>query len=345
MTSPATPDTAVDEADLFRLVRRLVDVPSVTGDEGPVGRLLVEELEARGFAPQTQTVEDGRRNVQVTDDGTRVVLCTHMDTVAPFIPSREDDAAIHGRGSCDAKGILATMIVAAQRLRARGRTDVGLLFLVGEETDSAGARAANGVAPSNEFLIVGEPTDGMLASGHKGMLAFEVEVAGRAAHSAYPHLGDSALHRLLDLLARIRAAPWGNDPVLGAATVNVGRIEGGVAMNVVAPSARATVAIRLVGPAAEARARLDELVAGDPALRVRIVSASDAVHCHTAEGFPTQPVAFGSDLFHLGRWGRPLLVGPGSIHVAHTDGEHVLKRDLVQAVSTYERLVERLVQA
>ncbi|MEZ4415979.1 MAG: M20/M25/M40 family metallo-hydrolase [Gemmatimonadota bacterium] len=332
----------MSERALFDLTRRLIDTPSVTGDEEAVGSLIAAELSARRFHPRFQSVDDHRRNVYVLEPQTRVVFCTHMDTVAPYIPSSEDDTWIHGRGACDAKGILAAMVVAAQRLHERGHTDVGLLFLVGEETDSQGARVANTLDNEVAYVVVGEPTQGTLASGHKGVLALEITVQGRAAHSAYPHLGDSAIHRLLDLLDRLRTLDWGSDPVLGEATLNVGTIQGGVAMNVVAPSARATVAIRLVGSASDALDRLHEALGDDPAVQTRIVSRSDAVRCHTVEGFPSEPVAFGSDLFYLDRWGRPLLIGPGSIHVAHTDGERIAKRDLLDAVDIYVRLAERL---
>ena len=326
--------------DLIALTRKLIDVPSVTGEEREVGALLERELRNRGFDPRVQRVGQGRHNVYVLPADAEVVLCTHMDTVGPFIPSSEDDLHVWGRGACDAKGIMAAMIVAAERLARDGRAP-GLLFVVGEETDSAGAKAANTLAPAARYIVVGEPTDGRLASGHKGMLAFELEATGEAAHSAYPHLGDSAVHRLLDALTRIRAHDWGNDPVLGEASVNVGRIEGGVAMNVVAPSARATVAIRLVGAAEEATAQLTSLV-DDERLTVRIISQSSAVHCVTVDDFPSTPVAFGSDLFYLDGWGQPLLMGPGSIHVAHRDDERIEKRALSDAVDDYVRLVERL---
>jgi len=333
----------LSDPGLIELARRLIDVPSVTGEEREVAVLIEQELRQRGFDPQIQPVAANRNNVFVLPPDAQVVFCTHMDTVGPFIPSSEDHEHLWGRGACDAKGIMAAMIVAAEHLRAMGHSP-GLLFVVGEETDSLGAKTANTLAPDVRYLIVGEPTEGRLASGHKGMLAFELEASGEAAHSAYPHLGDSALHRLLDALARIRAHGWGDDPVLGAATVNVGRIEGGVAMNVVAPSAKATVAIRLVGPVSEAKAQLASLV-DDERIDVRIISESSAVHCVTVDDFPSTPVAFGSDLFYLDDWGKPLLMGPGSIHVAHRDDERIEKRALSDAVDTYVRLVERLLDS
>ncbi len=325
------------DEQVVRLTRRLVDIPSVTGEEREVGDFLSGELTALGFGVEAQEVTPTRSNVLVLPEGARAVLCTHMDTVAPFIPSSEDDTHLWGRGACDAKGILAAMVAAAVRLRER-EYPVGMLFVVGEETDSVGAKTANKLSPGTDFLVVGEPTEGLLASGHKGMLAFELAVQGEAAHSAYPHLGDSAVHRLLDILSRVRGHDWGEDAVLGAASVNVGSIEGGVAMNVVAPTATATVSIRLVGSVAAARAALAGLTR-DERVSVRMITESSAVRCESVDGFPSVPVAFGTDLFHLTRWGRPLLMGPGSIHFAHRDDERIEKRALLRAVDDYVRLV------
>jgi acetylornithine deacetylase len=273
-----------------------------------------------------------------------VVFCTHIDTVPPFYPSAEDDDRIYGRGSCDAKGVLAAMVFAAVALRERGVGDLGLLFVVGEEVDSVGALAANDLESAARYVVVGEPTENRMANGHKGGFKFRLMAKGKAAHSAYPHLGESAIERLLDALADIRAADWGSSDVLGPATVNVGTIGGGLAANVLAPSAEAAVFIRVVGHAAEVRERLDAILGRHPATSYEIISQSDAVFCETRPGYEIAPVAFGTDIKSLKTFGKPLLIGPGSIHDAHTSGEKIGKKELVDAVAYYQRLALELLE-
>jgi acetylornithine deacetylase len=273
-----------------------------------------------------------------------LVFCTHIDTVPPFYPSSEDDDRIYGRGSCDAKGVLAPMVFAAVALRERGVDDVGLLFVVGEEVDSVGALAANALESRARYGVVGEPTESRMANGHKGGFKFRLMAKGKAAHSAYPHLGESAIERLLEALADIRAAEWGLSDVLGPATVNVGTIEGGLAANVLAPSAEAAVFIRVVGRAAEVRERLDAILDRHPATSYEIISQSDAVFCETRPGYEIAPVAFGTDIKSLKTFGKPLLIGPGSIHDAHTSGEKIGKKELVEAVAYYQRLALELLE-
>ncbi len=327
---------------LFEFIRELIDIPSVTGDEGPIARFLERELDTRGFPVTLQEVAPERFNVFAGDpDTARVVLCTHLDTAPPFIPSAEDDEFIYGRGACDAKGILAAMVAAAERLRTDG---VGLLFVVGEETDSAGARKANELGVQSRYIVVGEPTHNVPASGHKGAFGFVLKASGTAAHSAYPERGDSAIDRLLAALERVRHTSWGTDSVLGEASCNVGTIAGGEAGNVIAPNAEARVLVRTVGPAAEARATLDRLIEGDPKLRYDVVTESDAASCETLPGVAAAPVAFGSDIPSLTAFGKPLLFGPGSIHDAHTDDEKIAKRDVEDAVDLYCRAVTHLMQ-
>jgi acetylornithine deacetylase len=331
--------------DLFAQIRKGIDIPSVTGEEGDFARFVARILEERRYEVELQPVEGDRMNVYARAARVpRVVLCTHLDTVPPFIASSEDDETIFGRGSCDAKGILFSMIEAADRLRARDIQDVGMLFTVGEELDSIGASAACALAPGSEYVIVGEPTENRLASGHKGTFKFRLTVAGRAAHSAYPELGISAIDRLLDVLDVIRRAKWGYSDRLGAATVNIGTIGGGVASNVISPAAEAVVFVRVVGRASEARAVLDGILAGREGIGCEMVAVSDAVHCETPEGYEHAPVAFGTDISSLRGFGKPLLVGPGSIHVAHTAGERIAKREIVMAVELYEGLVMRLLE-
>ncbi len=287
---------------------------------------------------------DGRKNVYALSRGVlpRVVFCTHLDTVPPFYPSSEDEDHVYGRGSCDAKGVLAAMVFAAGALREQGVSDLGLLFVVGEEEDSVGALAANRLESRSRYVVVGEPTENRLASGHKGGLKFRLRAKGRAAHSAYPHLGDSAIERLLDALAEIRSSDWGRSDLLGPATVNIGTVSGGLASNVIAPDAEATVFIRVVGRADEVGAMLEGILARHPATSYELISRSDAVFCETRPGYEIAPVAFGTDIKSLKTFGKPLLIGPGSIHDAHTSKEKIGKREAEGAVSYYQRLALEL---
>jgi len=331
-------------SQLVDYIRRLVDIPSVTGSEQELASFLDEDLRARGFAVTLQDVVDRRKNVYAVSPRSlpRVVFCTHIDTVPPFYASSEDDEYIYGRGSCDAKGVLAAMVFAAVSLREQGIDDVGLLFVVGEEVDSVGALAANRLESRARYVVVGEPTENRMANGHKGGFKFRLTARGRAAHSAYPHLGESAIERLLDALGEIRAAEWGRSDVLGPATVNVGTLGGGLAANVLAPSAEATVFIRVVGRAAQVRETLDAILARHPATNYEIISQSDAVSCETRPGFDIAPVAFGTDIKSLKAFGKPLLIGPGSIHDAHTSREKIGKKEALEAVGYYQRLARDL---
>ncbi len=329
--------------NLFELTRRLIDIPSVSGEEREVGRFLASYLESLGYRVELQEVEAGRANVLATTGGpARVVLSTHTDTVPPFIPSAEDETHIRGRGACDAKGIIAAQVEAAEALRAEGVNAFGLLFTVDEELGSLGARAANEhpLARSCEYLINGEPTDNRLASGSKGSLRLRLSTEGRAAHSAYPERGESAIEKLLDVLASLRAAPWPRDEFFGETTCNVGTIGGGTRPNVIPADARAELQIRLVTPSSVVKKILEEAVAGRA--RVEYLSAAEPVRMHAVEGFEREVVRFTTDIPYLSNWGAPLLVGPGSILDAHTDAERVSKRELEEAVMIYTRLVRTL---
>lgn len=342
LTSQTNHVPTLEATDVVALARRLIDVPSVTGSEARIGALLLDVLGGLGFDARRQAVEGDRFNVHTLTDETRVVLCTHMDTVGPYVGSWEDDATLFGRGACDAKGILAAMIVALCGLRDRGERRVGLLALVGEEVDSIGARAATALAGSTTHVVVGEPTEGRMAVGHKGALAVTLRAKGRAAHSGYPELGSSAVHALLDALADVRSASWGSGAALGDATVNVGTLEGGVAPNVLAPSAEARLLIRLVGPGCDGVARLTEILERHSDVEAADLTVSDPVRCLTLDGFAAEPVSFGSDLPWLEPFGGRLLFGPGSIRHAHTAGERIEKSDLVEAVGAYESIATRL---
>lgn len=331
---------------LFELTRALVDIDSTTGHEKSVADFLttiLSELSARHAGLfERIPVEAHRDNLYVTWGDPLVTLSTHMDTVPPFFPSREDHEFIWGRGSCDAKGIIAAMIVAAETLLDAGLRNFALLFVVGEERNSAGAKAAAAHPRGSHFLINGEPTENHLALGSKGALRFELVASGKLAHSAYPELGHSAIHSLLDLLQQIREIPLPKDPILGPSTLNIGTISGGRAPNVIADEARAEIMFRTVG---DPRALREAVLALSTANHIdaREVLNTPALHLSPLNGLPTSIVAFTTDIPTFGdTWGQPYLIGPGSIHVAHTNHERIAKRDLSEAVEIYSRMVRTL---
>jgi len=330
--------------NLFELTRRLIDVPSLSGEEGEVGRFLASHLRGLGYEVELQEAAGGRANVIATAEGARprVVLSTHMDTVPPFIASGEDETHVKGRGACDAKGIIAAQVEACERLRAGGMKEVGLLFTVDEELGSLGARAANehALAASCEFLINGEPTENKLAVGSKGSLRVRLHAEGRAAHSAYPERGESAIEKLLDVLADVRACAWPRDEFFGETTCNIGTVEGGTRPNVIPAEAHAELQIRLVTESGIVKEILERAAAGR--VGVEYLSMAEPVRMLAVEGFEQEVVRFTTDIPYLSNWGKPLLVGPGSILDAHTAHERVSKRELEEAVGLYERLVRSL---
>jgi acetylornithine deacetylase len=328
--------------DIVALTRQLVDIESITGNEGPVGHFLEQELRRLGYNTRRMPVEGERTNVYATspeEPNPAIVLSTHMDTVPPFIASSEDEQRIYGRGSCDAKGIIASQIAAAEALKNNGIC-VGLLFLVGEERDSAGAKVANQQANGCKFLINGEPTENRVAIASKGSLRVQLTAAGRMAHSAYPELGDSAINQLIEALYRLLQMKLPSDPDIGPCTMNVGVIEGGRAPNVIADHARAQLLYRLIGPAKDLR---EEIVAtvGDLA-KVEFTLEIPAVRLRTFEGLQTMVAAFTTDIPALSSWGQPMLIGPGSIHVAHTEEEYMEKTQLSDAVELYCGIANKL---
>jgi acetylornithine deacetylase len=326
--------------ELFELTKTLVNIPSVTGQEGACTEFMRGQLLERGYNVELQPVSEGRSNILAFHGAPEVVLSTHLDTVPPFVPASEDNEFIYGRGSCDAKGIAASQVLAAERLRDEGVRDFGLLLLVGEETTSDGAQAANAAPRGSKYMINGEPTENKLIIGSKGNLRLDVRTRGRMAHSAYPHLGESAIEKLLDILADLRRLPLPQDPVLGPSTMNIGVIAGGRAANVIPDEALAEILVRTVKHSAELRAQIQELLEG----RCEYVFVRDTpvLLMEKLDGYETDVVAFTTDLPSLTRWGRPFLMGPGAISVAHTDHERVRKRDLVRAVDLYCRLVREL---
>ncbi len=333
---------------LFELTRALIDIESITGNEEPVGLYLYEYLSqlaaAHGGKIERLQVEPHRFNLLATWGAPIVTLSTHIDTVPPFFPSREDDAHIWGRGACDTKGIIASMIFAVRELLDEGVRGVALLFVVGEERNSAGAYAAARDHRGSRFLINGEPTGNKLALGSKGALRCELVAHGRMAHSAYPELGESAIEKLLDALEAVRKMPLPADPVFGPSTLNIGTIAGGRAPNVIPDHAAAEIFIRLVDDGESTREALRIAVA-DKA-EVQEVLAIPAIHLGSLPGFETMVVSFTTDIPAFGgAWGQPFLLGPGSIHVAHTSQERVPKQELIDAVQIYKKLVKDLSHA
>ena len=329
--------------NLFELTKSLMSIPSTSGEEEAVGFFLRDHLESLGWTVEMQPVSENQNNVIATlNDTPRLWFSTHMDTVPPFIPPTEDDEKIYGRGSCDAKGIIAAQITAAEQLRKEGIEDIGLLYTVEEERSSTGARAANDhpMAAKCEYLINGEPTDNDLAIGSKGTFRVNIKTSGKAAHSAYPEQGDSAIERLLDILEDVRHTKFPHDDFFGETTVNIGTIDGGVALNVIPPAAEAGLAIRLTTPREPIEEALRSVVRDRG--EVEVLSCSEPVRMVEMEGFTQKVVRFTTDIPYLTKWGQPLLLGPGSILVAHTKDEFVLKQDLSKAVALYFDLVKRL---
>lgn len=331
--------------EVFELTRRLIDIESITPNETAIGDFLAAQLSelANRFDGHLERmpVEPGRDNLFVRFGEPVVVLSTHMDTVPPFVASREDDDHIWGRGSCDAKGIIAAMLTAAVELLQKGQRNLGLLFVVGEERNSAGALAAAKTPRGGKFIINGEPTGNKLALGSKGVLRYEVQARGKMAHSAYPELGESAIDKLIDALRRIRQLPLPTDALLGRSTLNLGLISGGRAPNVIPDEAQAEILIRVVGDVTELRAQIES--AARPDAEANEVLFIPAVHLGALDGFETTVVAFTTDIPAFDdAWGQPFLIGPGSIHVAHTNEERIPKQELVESITLYKEMVTRL---
>ena len=333
--------------DAVTLTRQLVDIESISGNEAAVGNYLYGELCRLGYQTKKIPVEGDRFNVYATWEGhldPALVFSTHMDTVPPFIPSSEDAGRIYGRGSCDAKGIIAAQIAAAERLR-QNDIYVGLLFVVGEERDSLGARVANEYAANSKgarcrFLVNGEPTENHIALASKGTLRVEVTATGRMAHSAYPELGESAIDKLIPVLTRLRAMALPSDPEVGPCTLNIGLIEGGRAPNVIPDYAHADLLYRLIGPSTELRTQI--LATAGDSVQVTFPLELPFLRFRAVDGLPTMIAAFTTDIPKLTNWGEPLLLGPGSIHVAHTDGEYIEKKELSESIDLYCKIAKQL---
>jgi len=326
--------------DVVALAAELLTIDSSTGAEAAAVDFVSKWLVARGWNVTLQEVTRGRANIWASRSGGGVTLSTHLDTVPPFIGPRLDGDRLLGRGACDAKGIAAAMLIAADRLANSGEQRVDLLFVVGEEKGSDGARAANRLAATSRYLVNGEPTESKLASGAKGSLRVTVRTRGRAAHSAYAHLGESAIKPMLALLPELESLQLPSDDVLGATTFNIGTLRGGTEANIVPAQAEAEIMFRLVGDDAPVRAMVKRWAKGRA--EYEFGSYIPAQHFHTIDGFEVAPVAYTTDIPLLGRWGTPLLFGPGSIHVAHTPEEFIDVNELRAAVGAYERIVRSL---
>ncbi len=326
--------------DVVSLAAELLSIQSTTGSEGTTVDFVSRWLVGRGWNVTLQEVSRGRANIWASRSGGGVTFSTHLDTVPPYVPPRLEGTKLYGRGSSDAKGIAAAMLVAADRLVGAGEKRVELLFVVGEEKGSDGARAANNLGTKSRFLINGEPTESKLASGAKGSLRATIRIRGREAHSAYPHLGQSAIEPMLELLPTLRKLPLPSDPVLGETTVNIGTIKGGTEANVIPAHAEAEIMFRLVSDVGPIKKMILDWAKGHA--DVEFGSHIPAQRFATVPGFDTEPVAYTSDIPLLSNWGEPFLFGPGSIHVAHTPDEFIDVDELRASVDGYERLAKTL---
>lgn len=322
--------------DIFQFTRELMAIESTTWNEGAAGRFLSDFLKSEGYQVETQQVSGDRVNVYAKLGNPAVSFSSHMDTVPPYIGFSEDEEHIFGRGACDAKGVIAAQVFAAKKLKEAGKTDIGLLYVVGEEDGSDGALLANTIPNSNRFLINGEPTESRQAIATKGALRVVIEAKGKTAHAAYPEMGDSAIEKLLDILNDVRSAEWPVDTLLGNTTYNIGTISGGRKANVVPDFASSEIMFRTVEHPDVLYRQVEALVGGRAEIKRGFSIVP--VHCHTVGETGSEKPAvmrFGTDIPCLSNWGTPLLFGPGSIHDAHTTHEKIRKADLLAAVDTY----------
>jgi acetylornithine deacetylase len=330
--------------DPLALARQLIDIPSTTGDESAHAEFLDRELRRLGFTTRRQEVTESRFNLFASAGGhPRVVINSHLDTVPPWFASREDEENIYGRGACDTKGVIAAMVAAGEKLLGNDVRDFAFLFVIGEETDSIGAKSANVAFRDlgSEYVIVGEPTGSKFARASKGALTCIVRFDGIAAHSAYPHLGDSAINKMVRAIAEINATDWGRDDNLGETTVNVGVVRGGEKPNIIAAKAECEMIFRLVSTPEDIRARLEPILAKNGGT-ITWTHGNPPQHMLVPDGAESVVVAFNTDVPHLGALGKPLLFGPGSILDAHGANEKIGKRELLDAVETYYKTVTGL---
>lgn len=326
--------------EIFTLLKNLIDIDSTTGSEARIVDFVYNYLHNEGFEIDTQEVSYKRYNLFAKHGEPQIVFATHMDTVPPYIPYSEGSDYVYGRGACDAKGILAAQINTVCNLIAQKKSDIGLLFLVGEEAGNDGAKKANDIMNQCRFLINGEPTDNKLANGHKGELRFTIKTNGISAHSAYPEKGESAISKLIDIIYKLDHLTWPSDPKLSDSTLNIGILSGGVEANVVPDAALAEAVLRVTTNVDDIKMLIEDIVSDNAEIYYGV--EFDPVDLKVVDGFDTTVVSYGTDIPFLTNWGTPLLLGPGSILDAHSPDERILKKELVRAVSLYEKLYNNL---
>ncbi len=329
--------------DTIELTRELVSLETPSGNEGPAVRLLADLLASMGYNVARQPVSPGRENLYAYLEPPELVFSTHLDCVPPYVALREDETHLHGRGTCDAKGLAAAMVSAAEKLASKGERRIGLLFVVGEENGSDGARVAAALEPKGRFIVNGEPTENRLSMGQKGSLKMVIECEGRPAHSAYPQDGRSAILPLLDALDRLRNFKLPSDPMLGHGTLNIGVLEGGVAPNVIPPKARAEILVRTVGPTTELQKELAACAGSEVQVSFPVELPYYKNTAAAPKGWETTVVGYASDLPFHASWGAGYQLGPGTIRVAHTAEERISKAELLRGVELYVKLAEDLI--
>ena len=322
----------------MELFRQILSFDSTSGSERELGQWLAEHLEA----PFVETFEvgDGTLNVLLRWSETpRVVYCSHMDTVPPYIPPTFTDDRVLGRGTCDAKGQFYAMYRACQRLAAAGEKDFALLIVSGEETGSWGAKAFSKTGFTAPLLVVGEPTDNCMVSASKGTKRFDLTFTGKAFHSGYPEHGVSAVELFVDFMNALRAAGFPDDPVLGPTTWNVGHLVSDNPQNILSPELSCRLYFRTTFASDAAVVAWMRAQASDR-LRVEEIGGDAPARYFTLPGFPTKPVAFGSDAPHLTGFAQKIICGPGTITVAHRDDEFLSLSDFQQAINNYVKIYE-----
>ena len=331
----------LNRINMIELLEKLINIPSCTREEGHIGQFLAHSLAEKGYIISKQYLDDHRFNlIATTARPPKIFFSTHMDTVTPFIPFQRDGKVIYGRGACDAKGAMACMIFAAEQLRKENVHDIGLLFVVGEELDSDGAKKAATLSLDSEYVIIGEPSDNTLVTAQKGTLVFKIKVSGKSAHSAYPEKGDSAIQRLLDILHKWQNFDWGRDDMLGSTTLNIGKVSGGEAVNIIADYAEAEGIFRIATSLVHVRERL--LSYANDKVTIEILSGSQPQKMIALEGFKTTSVSWGSDAAYLNPLGKVLLLGPGSIDYAHSMNEQITIAELQEGINLYIKMVKKL---
>lgn len=329
--------------NVLTLAATLIDIPSVTGNEAAIADYISQWMRARGWPVEELEVEGQRRNVFVAFGTPRIVFSTHMDVVPgpeSLFSSKRDSEILYGRGACDAKGILATILVLAEQLRAEGAENFGLLFVVGEETDGIGARTAVPVLKNRgiEVLVNGEPTEGNFARATKGILDFEVQITGKSCHSGYPKQGIDANRALVECAAKLYAGNFGSDPILGESLINIGVVDGGSASNVLAAEARMTCCVRTVTDSnASALAEIKRLTVPH---KVTVTRNALPVQLAVPDWEESPYIAaYGTDVPYLQELGcRCYMCGPGTILNAHTDHESLSAAEVAMAYDKYYRL-------